>query len=294
MHRQWIIGLNGTELTAAERHWLTRRPPRGVILFARNCESAAQVQRLLASVREATGEATWAAIDEEGGRVCRMRWAPFDQRRHAADYGVMYTRNAGHALQAVYQDHFVVAEALQELGFTHNCAPVLDLFHADGHAIIGQRAFGASVDQVSALALAAMRGLHDGGVAAVGKHFPGHGRANADSHVAVPVVDAPLQTLLAEAAPFARLIDEGLRHVMTAHVVYRDAAAEVATLSPFWVQQVLREQLGFTGEIWSDDLCMKGVGDDVMTALLAAKQAGCQLLLVCEPEGVEALYRQWL
>jgi len=292
MNEQLIIGLKGVELSEQERAWLKDNPPLGVILFARNCKSPEQVKALLSEVRACTGEKTWAAIDEEGGRVHRMPWAPFNARRHAAEYGVMYARNAGNAIQAVYQDSCCAGEALKELGFTHNCAPVLDLFHADGHGIIGQRAYGADVAQVAALATACMRGLDDAGIEAVGKHYPGHGRANADSHVAVPEVDALLATILDEAEPFSRLINEGLKHVMTAHVVYRHADEAVATISPFWVQDTLRGELGFTGRIWSDDLCMKGVGDNVPQAARAALHAGCDTLLVCQPEGVAAIYEE--
>jgi len=290
MNEHLIIGLLGTALTELERVWLKEKPPLGVILFARNIESPEQVKVLLADVRATTGQQTWAAIDEEGGRVNRMPWAPFNHRRHAAEYGVMYQRNAGTAIQAAYQDSLTIGEALKALGFTHNCAPVLDLFHPDGHGIIGQRAFGDNVEQIIALATACMRGLQDAGIEAVGKHFPGHGRANADSHVAVPEVDAPLMTILNESEPFSRLIPEGLQHIMTAHVIYTDTVKEVATLSPFWVRHVLRDRINFFGRIWSDDLCMKGVGEDVPAAAKQALLAGCDTLLVCEPEGVRTIY----
>jgi len=169
---------------------------------------------------------------------------------------------------------------------------VLDLFHVDGHGIIGKRSYGDNVAQVTALATACMRGLHAAGIDAVGKHFPGHGRANADSHVAVPEVHAPLATILEEAEPFAGLIATGLKHVMTAHVVYSDCVPDVATISPFWVCDMLRDKLGFAGHVWSDDLCMKGVGEDVPSAAIAALKAGCDALLVCQPEGVRAVYER--
>jgi len=292
MNEHLIIGLEGTELSEQERAWLKEKPPLGVILFARNTESPEQVKALLADVHACTGLPTWVAIDEEGGRVNRMPWPPFNGRRHAAEYGAMYERNAGTAIQAEYQDSLCVGEALQELGFTHNCAPILDLFHVDGHGIIGKRSYGDNVVQVTALATACMRGLHDAGIEAVGKHFPGHGRANADSHVAVPQVDAPLATILDEVEPFTRLIAEGLKHVMTAHLVYSNVVQDVATVSSFWVRHVLHERMGFFGRVWSDDLCMKGVGEDVPSAAVAALKAGCDTLLVCQPEGVRAVYEQ--
>lgn len=290
MNEQLIIGLQGPELSAAERVWLRERPPLGVILFARNIECPEQVRDLLADVRSCSGQQSWAAIDEEGGRVNRIPWPPFDRRRPAAEYGEMFATDPQAAVAAVYGDSLEAGEALQALGFTHNCAPVLDLFHADGHDIIGNRAYAGAVEAVSELGTACMRGLRDAGIEAVGKHFPGHGRANADSHLAVPEVDAPLAVIMEEADTFARLAGRGLRHIMTAHVVYTDTGSRVATLSSFWLQQVLRQRLHFSGRIWSDDLCMKGVGDNLPQAAVAALAAGCDTLLVCLPEGVRAIY----
>lgn len=292
MIRHLLIGLEGLVLSEQERQWLRDFPPLGVILFARNLESPAQVEALLAEVRICTGQQTWVAIDEEGGRVNRLPWAPFNTRRHAAEFGTLFERDAKAARRAVYDDSLKVGLALRRLGFTHNCAPVLDVFAAGGHAIIGDRAYSDGVEIVTELGAACMRGLHDAGIEAVGKHFPGHGRADADSHLSVPHVHADLAMLLAEAEPFRLLIAQGLAHIMTAHVVYRAVDERVATLSPFWLHDVLRQRFGFTGRIWSDDLCMKGVGDDVPAAAEAARSAGCDVLLVCHPDGVRAVYRQ--
>lgn len=271
---------------------LRQSPPLGVILFARNIGSPQQVRELLDAVRQCTGEASWAAIDEEGGRVHRMPWLPFHPRRPASEYGCMLQGDAEAAIRAVYEDNLAVGHALNALGFTHNCAPVLDLFHPEGHGIIGERAYGADIESVASLATACLSGLRDAGIEGVGKHFPGHGRANADSHVAVPRVDAPLDTLLSEAQSFARLIEAGMRHVMTAHVVYAQADRRIATLSPFWLGDVLRGRFGFRGHIWSDDLSMKGAGDDVPAAARAAVAAGCDVLPVCQPDGVRAVYQE--
>jgi len=199
INRNLLIGLEGLVLNAWEARMLRELPPLGVILFARNIESPVQVKALLHSVRQCTGEASWAAIDEEGGRVHRMPWAPFHPRRPACEYGRMQDRHA--AIQAVYDDNLRVGRALHELGFTHNCAPVLDLFHPEGHGIIGERAYGSDIETVATLAGACLNGLREAGIEGVGKHFPGHGRANADSHVAVPNVDAPLDTLLTRRRP---------------------------------------------------------------------------------------------
>jgi len=277
-----------------ERQWLKEHPPKGVILFARNIESPEQVKALLADARDMAGTELWAAIDEEGGRVNRLPWFPFNGRVQAADYGALFNSDPEGATRQVYDDSNEVGQALKALGFTHNCAPVLDLFNADGHAIIGDRAYGDDTAVVTVLAAACMRGLHDAGIAAIGKHFPGHGRANADSHVAVPTVDLPVDAILEEAASFERLIPNGLNHIMTAHVIYSAADERVATLSDYWLKDVLRDQLVFTGDIWSDDLCMKGVGDDIHSAAEDALKAGCDWLLVCEPEGVEEFFENKL
>jgi len=290
MHNNLIIGLCGKELTKEERRWLKEKPPLGVILFARNIENPEQVRALLDCVRDCTGQATWAAIDEEGGRVNRIPWMPFSDRRSAAEYGQLWLENQEKAGHAVYQDNLRIGQALTKLGFTHNCAPVLDVFCPQGHGIIGDRAYAGDPGIAGELGLACMRGLSEAGIEAVGKHFPGHGRANADSHIAIPEVDAPLDTLLAEAQTFRQLIAAGIKHIMTAHVVYKQMEPQVATLSPFWLKDVLRQQFGFAGRIWSDDLCMKGVGDDLLDTAGKAHDAGCDVLLICEPQGVSGMY----
>jgi len=290
VNRHLLIGLEGLRLSARERRWLQEKPPRGVILFGRNIQDAVQVRALLAEVREAAGQALWAAIDEEGGRVNRLLWPPFSTRRPAASYGRMYAHAPEEARQHVYDDAFKVGRALRDLGFTHNCAPVLDVFHADGHGVIGDRAFGGDVDVVCQLALECMNGLAEAGVEAVGKHFPGHGRANADSHLAVPIVDAGREALLREAQPFRHLAAAGLQHIMTAHVVYSDVDQRIATFSSAWLMDVLRQELEFSGQIWSDDLSMKGTGQEVSQSAENALAAGCDVLLVCEPADVAAVY----
>ncbi|MES0370664.1 MAG: beta-N-acetylhexosaminidase [Mariprofundaceae bacterium] len=291
MFDKLVIGLKGTRLMPEERRWLKEHPPKGVILFARNIESPEQVKSLLADAREASESDLWVAIDEEGGRVNRLPWEPFNCRVQAADYGKLFLSDPEGAIRQVYNDSYEIGLSLKELGFTHNCAPVLDLFNAEGHAIIGDRAYGDNSTVVVELGAACMRGLHDAGIEAIGKHFPGHGRANADSHVAVPEVDISLEEVLAEAESFKRLFAQGLKHVMTAHVIYSAKESRVATLSDYWMKDILREQFNFTGDVWSDDLCMKGVGGDIHSAADDALKAGCDWLLVCEPDGVEQFYK---
>ena len=154
MPSQLIIGLEGPTLSSRERRWLAAKPPLGVILFSRNIEGEAQVEALLAEVRAIAGAQVWAAIDEEGGRVNRLPWAPFAGRLHAAEYGRQYLDDADGAVRAVFEDSLQIGLALRRLGFTHKCAPVLDVFHADGHGIIGERAYSHRPDIVAILGAA--------------------------------------------------------------------------------------------------------------------------------------------
>lgn len=289
MYSHAIIGLEGTALTHQEKRWLQHKTPKGVILFKRNIESASQVKSLLHEARHYAGQALWAAIDEEGGRVNRLPFPPFNHRVQAADFGKVFDDDADMVIKGVFSDAYQVGQALLDLGFTHNCAPVLDILYALGDPIIGNRAYSESPEVIAKLGAAAMFGLHDAGIQAIGKHFPGHGRANADSHLAMPVVDADLPTILAEAAAFPALLAKGLRHVMTAHVRYPNIHPDIATFSRFWLHEILRSDMQFDGDIWSDDLCMQGCGMDVPEAATAALTAGCTVLLVCEVAGVQAL-----
>ncbi len=291
MRAKLIVGLHGVTLTPEEAAWLRRSPPpAGIILFARNAESPEQVRALIDQARSAAGAPLWAAIDEEGGRVHRLSWPPFHPRPDAESFGRRYAVDRQRALMDARDDARRCGEALSAMGFTHNCAPVLDLRHPEGHAVIGSRAYGRDVATVAALGEAVMQGLDEAGVAAVAKHFPGHGRADADSHLTTPEVRLDEATLLAEAAPFRTLIGRGLRHVMTAHVRYPSQDGAVASCSRYWHRQ-LRRSFGFRGTIWSDDLSMGGAGDDLRAALVAADRAGCDRLLVCQPRDCGAIFR---
>ncbi len=287
IYQHAVIGLEGLTLSEQEKDWLTNHTPKGVILFARNVQSPEQTKALLEDVRKHAGKDIWVAIDEEGGRVHRMPWAPFNNRTQANEYGKLYKTDPDEAIKQVFKDSYEAGKALKELGFTHNCAPVLDIFYPQGDPIIGNRAYASDVDIVATLGAACMFGLHDAGIEAIGKHFPGHGRANADSHLAMPEVFADLDTILQEADAFPQLFAKGLKHIMTAHVAYPDIDKEVATFSKFWLQHILCDRMGFDGDIWSDDLCMKGCGMPVPEAAEKALEAGCTVLLVCELDGVQ-------
>ncbi len=290
--QSWVIGLQGQSLSAEERQWLCHSPPLGVILFARNVNTPAQTKALLDDVRQCTGQATWAAIDEEGGRIWRLPFPPFNQRYSAAIWQQRYRQQATHTLQQLGDDARYCGEQLKALGFTHNCAPVLDVRHPVTHGIIGDRAYGETANDVARLACACIQGYHEAGIAAIGKHFPGHGLARTDSHLTTPVVTEDEATVMADAEAFRLAISHGLQHVMTAHVRYPAMDAAVATFSPYWLQTVLRQRYGFSGHIWSDDLCMQGAGGQLRQAVQQAQTAGCNVLLICQPEGVAELYRR--
>jgi len=287
MYQHAVIGLEGFTLSDQEKQWLQDCTPKGVILFARNVQNPEQTKALLEDVRQHAGKAIWAAIDEEGGRVHRMPWVPFHKRTQAADFGVLYKKDADEAIKQVFKDSYEAGKALKELGFTHNCAPVLDIFYSQGDPIIGNRAYASDADTIATLGAACMFGLHDSGIDAIGKHFPGHGRADADSHLAMPEVHADLDMILQEANAFPQLFAKGLKHIMTAHVAYPKINQDVATFSKYWLQDILREKMGFEGDVWSDDLCMKGCGMPIPEAAEKAMDAGCTVLLVCEPDGVQ-------
>ncbi|MBL1352930.1 MAG: beta-N-acetylhexosaminidase [Zetaproteobacteria bacterium] len=286
----WVIGLGGYTLTSKERHYLHHSPPQGVILFSRNCQNKVQITELLDDVRQQAGKTIWAAIDEEGGRVHRIPFAPFNQRPHAASYGALFEKHPEKATQTIYDDACHTGKYLADMGFTHNCAPVLDVFHAQGHGIIGQRALSHDKDTIVTLASACVRGFKKAHIEAVGKHFPGHGRANADSHLAVPTVDVDLETLLQEADIFRQVAKQGMQHIMSAHVIYKQVSNNIATFSPYWLHDVLREKFGFQGKIWSDDLCMRGAGENIIDALQHTQQSACNILLICEPKQVAQAY----
>jgi len=283
LHQQLVVGLKGYQLTADEKVWLKRYPPLGIILFQRNIQNKQQLYALIAEARQCAGVDLWCAIDEEGGRVNRIPWSPFNTRKPVAEYALAFRKDERETVESVYQDSFIVAHTMSQLGFTHNCAPVLDVFHADGHRIIGNRAYGDETHIINTLGLACMQGLEDAGITAVGKHFPGHGRADADSHLSVTEVNLDPNILMEEAKPFEYLIEQGLKNIMTAHVRYPSCCAEVATLSPYWMKEVLRDDMDFTGLIWTDDLAMRGVGTDALSAAHSAKEAGCDVLLMCGP-----------
>jgi len=285
-----IIDVVGTALRDDDRGRLSHRAVGGAILFARNYESPSQLRALVAEIRSLRPDIL-LCVDHEGGRVQRFR-AGFSPLPPMRQLGEMWDRDRRAACSAARATGLVIATELAAHGLDFSFAPVLDLDYGSS-SVIGDRAFHSDPLAVGELAVAFIAGLADGGMAAVGKHFPGHGYAVADSHVEVPRDERPLQEILArDVAPYGPAIAAGLAAVMPAHVIYTQVDSEPAGYSRFWLQDVLRERLGFAGMIFSDDLSMEGAGTagSVPERAQAAIAAGCDMVLLCnDPRGQEQL-----
>jgi beta-N-acetylhexosaminidase len=279
----FMIGFTGTEVTRELAGLLKEYHPGGLILFRRNLEHAEQIIALTNEVQRLAGALPLLiSIDQEGGRVSRLP-AGFTIFPPCARLG-----HCGSA-ELAYRAAAVTAAELRAVGINMNMAPVLDVDSNPQNPIIGDRAFGRAPEQVSVLGQATMAGLHAQGVVACGKHFPGHGDTHADSHLELPLVEAPLERLQKiELPPFQHAIRHGLASMMTAHVLYPALDADrPATLSPTIVTGLLRRQLGFTGLVLTDDLEMRAILDHygIAEAAVQSVHAGADILLICkEPE----------
>lgn len=276
-----ILGLEGPKLLDTERAFFRDINPWGFILFARNIETPQQVMQLTASIFECVGRECLIFIDQEGGRVQRLRpphWPDYPSgARLASGYDVSRTNRR----RAVYLHHRLIADDLRTIGINANCAPVLDIPQPGADAIISDRAFGENVHQIIDLADAAMTGLMEGGVAPVIKHIPGHGRALVDSHLALPKVDTNLEILReTDFAPFKALAMAPM--AMTAHIVYEavDKSAPL-TLSACAIKSIIRDHIGYDGLLMSDDLDMKALTGTLKEKTAGALKAGCDIALHC-------------
>ena len=277
-----ILGCAGERLSADERALFAETRPAGFILFRHNCADPAQVRDLVADVRDCVGDpAAPVMIDQEGGRVTRLPSPPWRHPPPAATFGTLAQTDPTAACRAVWRNARLIAAELADLGITVNTLPVLDLPTTTADPAIGDRAFGADPGRAAALGRAVSDGLLAGGVAPVMKHLPGHGRARADSHHTLPVVDAPWADLAAhDLRPFVELAD--LPWAMTAHVAYTAMDAGVpATTSAAVIRTAIREHMGVDGVLVSDDLGMAALGGTMRERGGAAIAAGCDLVLAC-------------
>src|SRR5690349_19139697 len=279
--RAFITGLAGTTVTPAERTLLREREPWGFILFKRNIETPAQVRRLTASIRDFVGREAPVLVDQEGGRVQRLGPPHWPAYPPGARYGELYDRDPASGLTAARLGAHLIASDLRALGIDTDCLPLADVPVRGSDNVIGDRAYGTEPAKVAAIAGAVAEGLLAGGVLPVLKHIPGHGRATADSHHRLPVVDTDRATL--EATDFAAFRPlASLPIGMTAHVVFSaiDPVAP-ATTSVTIVGQVIRGFIGFQGLLMSDDISMNALSGTIAERSRAALAAGCDVVLHC-------------
>ncbi len=277
-----MLDIEGVSLTPADRDLLREPAVGGVILFSRNYESPQQVTDLVAEIRVLRSPPLLVAVDHEGGRVQRFRDG-FSAIPPMRVLGHMHDRDREEALRLARQAGWLIASELRAVGIDLCFAPCVDLDWRVSE-IIGDRSFHAKPDVVAELATEVSRGLRSAGMAAVAKHFPGHGAVVADSHLQLPVDRRSYGELLDDMRPYDKLIGNGqIAATMTAHVVYRQMDSMPAGFSAFWIQGELRSRLGFDGAVFSDDLSMQAARDYGSMAKCAklALDAGCDMILIC-------------
>jgi beta-N-acetylhexosaminidase len=287
MHAPVILDIAGTELNADDRRRLAHPLTGGLIFFSRNWRDRRQITELCAEIKAVRPDLL-ISIDHEGGRVQRLRTDGYTHLPPMRAFGELWMRDAMAATAAATAAGYVLAAELRACGIDFSFTPVLDLDHGPSQ-VIGDRAFHRDARVAALLAKSLMHGLLLAGMASCGKHFPGHGYVQADSHVALPVDKRSLKAILADDAKPYEWLAGSLQAVMPAHVVYPKVDAQPAGFSRRWLQEILRGQLGFDGAIFSDDLSMegaKGVGGPV-DAALAALNAGCDLVLLCNQSPVD-------
>lgn len=277
-----MLDLEGTQITAEEKELLQHPMTGGVIYFTRNYESANQITALSREIRRIAGDDILISVDHEGGRVQRFR-PEFTELPAISSLGKAYQENPDNALLLARKAGWLMSAEVRAVGIDFSFAPVLDLNYGVSQ-VIGDRSFHRDPMIVAALAEAYIRGMKDTGMASTGKHFPGHGAVEVDSHLGIPIDSRSREEIWSDdIIPFASLAKKGLNAVMPAHVIYENIDKNPAGFSSYWLQEVLRKELGFDGVIFSDDLSMEGasvVGGYTERAE-AALDAGCDMILVC-------------
>jgi beta-N-acetylhexosaminidase len=277
-----ILDVEDTGLDAEDRELLAYPAVGGVILFSRNYESPRQVESLVEEIHAIRDPHLLVAVDQEGGRVQRFRDG-FTQLPPLGSLGQIYDHDKARAKHLAKVTGWLMASELRAIGVDISFAPVLDLDYGIS-TVIGNRALHKRPEIVADLAYAYQTGMHDAGMAATGKHFPGHGAVAADSHTGLPVDDRRYEDIAQwDLVAFERMIHYGIAAVMMAHIVYSQADSQPAGFSAFWIHEVLRKRLGFQGLVFSDDLSMEGAacaGDHADRAA-ASLEAGCDMVLMC-------------
>lgn len=287
-----MLDLRGQQLEDDEREILRHPLVGGVILFSRNYQDPGQITNLCAEIHNLRSPPLLIAVDHEGGRVQRFH-KHFTALPPCRCYGEQYDSNAEKGMYLSERGGWVMAAELLAVGVDFSFAPVLDLDRGVS-AVIGNRAFHHHEETAALLAKSFMRGMKLAGMASVGKHFPGHGSVIQDSHIETPVDERRYEDIaMGDMLPFERLVHAGLPAVMPAHVIYPKVDDRPAGYSHTWLQQVLRQRLGFQGVIFSDDISMEGAGiaGDYIDRVRAALDAGCDMVLICnnQPAAVKVL-----
>jgi beta-N-acetylhexosaminidase len=288
MRSQAIFGCSGPELTSSERDFFAEARPWGFILFARNLEEPSRIRRLTDALRATVGDANAPIlIDQEGGRVSRLKPPLWKKRYAAGEFGDLFRRSPEDARVATYLSARLIARDLTLLGINVNCAPVLDVALEGASQVIGDRSFGKDTARIIWLGRAAIEGYLEGGVVPVMKHAPGHGRAAVDSHTELPRVHSSIEDL--STTDFVTF--RSLNHcpmAMTAHVVYEALdPVRPATTSPKVIRDVIRNEIGFDGLLISDDISMGALSGPVSVRTKAALFAGCDIVLHCNGDLAE-------
>lgn len=275
-----IFGLSGLVLTDDEKRLFRDSVPAGYIIFGRNVESREQIRALTDSIRDLHGEDVPILIDQEGGRVLRMKPPTWPEFPAGAAFDALYDVAPMTAIEAMRANAEALALVLGEVGINVDCLPLLDVRVPETHPAIGDRALGSDPERVAALGKATLDGLARGGVIGVVKHMPGQGRAVVDSHHDLPRVTATAEELEQDLAPFRALKDAPMG--MTGHIVFDAWDAEhSATMSPYVLNHIIRENIGFSGLLMSDDLDMNALSGDVPDRALRCIEAGCDIALNC-------------
>jgi beta-N-acetylhexosaminidase len=295
MTKAFITGLAGTKLSDAERDFIRAERPWGFILFRRNIDTPAQVTALTNEIRDVLGVTDVPIlVDQEGGRVQRFRPPNWPLYPAGAAFGQLYDIDPALGLKAARLSARLIADDLTKVGVTVDCLPLADVPVPGADDVIGDRAYGNDPQKVAAIARAVTEGLEQGGILPILKHIPGHGRATADSHLALPVVDSAKNELESiDFAAFKPLAD--LPMAMTAHVVFSAYdAAQPATTSATMIERVIRGLIGFQGLLMSDDVGMNALAGSIAERTNALLAAGCDMVLACsgEPEEMHQVARE--
>ncbi|MCZ4282634.1 beta-N-acetylhexosaminidase [Kiloniella laminariae] len=277
-----IFGCEGHCLTAWEKGFFSETKPYGFVLFGRNCDTPEQIKRLIDELKTLSGQDDLPVlVDQEGGRVARLRPPHWRKTPAAAVFGKLYEVDADKARRAAYLNACLISSELTQLGFTVDCAPVLDLTIPGAHEIVGDRSYGATPEQVAELARSVSNGFLDCGIMPVIKHLPGHGRALVDSHKELPRVSTPKSELVRSDFEAFRLMKDS-PWGMTAHVIYEDIDPDhIATVSPKIIGEIIRKEIGFEGILLSDDLSMKAMQGSYEEKARSCLAAGCDIVLHC-------------